>query len=168
LTAEEFEAVYERTRRALRAYLLRAGGSASLADDLVQETYTRYLGLDAEARAAPEAPLLFRLASHALYDHFRQLRRAERFLLARVRERAGGEPARDSRLDDATDLGRAFAALSPRERALLWLAHVEGQSHREVAAAMKVRPESVRVLLFRARRALAALLRHDPDPGGGS
>jgi RNA polymerase sigma-70 factor (ECF subfamily) len=45
------------------------------------------------------------------------------------------------------------------ERSLLWLAHVEGLSHAEVAAALDVKPGSVRVLLFRARRALAGRLR---------
>jgi DNA-directed RNA polymerase specialized sigma24 family protein len=38
------------------------------------------------------------------------------------------------------------------------LPHVEGMDHREIAAAAGLKEKSVRVLLFRARKALAAVL----------
>jgi hypothetical protein len=41
--------------------------------------------------------------------------------------------------------------LKPAERALLWLAYVEGFDHSEIAAA-GIRSKSIRVLLFRARQ----------------
>jgi RNA polymerase sigma-70 factor (ECF subfamily) len=40
----------------------------------------------------------------------------------------------------------------------MWLAYVEGADHREIAAALGLRERSVRVLLHRARRKLAALI----------
>jgi RNA polymerase sigma-70 factor (ECF subfamily) len=52
----------------------------------------------------------------------------------------------------------AFGQLKPRERQLLWLAYVEGSSHKEIAEAMRLRTGSVRLLLFRARRRLAGLI----------
>jgi RNA polymerase sigma-70 factor, ECF subfamily len=51
-----------------------------------------------------------------------------------------------------------MAHLKPRERALLWLAYAQGSSHREIAASLGVRAGSIKLLLFRARRRLAALL----------
>jgi RNA polymerase sigma-70 factor (ECF subfamily) len=51
-----------------------------------------------------------------------------------------------------------FQRLSPRERQLLWLAHVEGLTHRDVATTLGLSEGSVPVLLFRARRRLEALL----------
>jgi RNA polymerase sigma-70 factor (ECF subfamily) len=54
---------------------------------------------------------------------------------------------------------KVFHQLKPQERMLLWLAHVEESSHEEIALAAGVREKSVRVLLFRARRKLGALLR---------
>jgi RNA polymerase sigma-70 factor (ECF subfamily) len=63
-----------------------------------------------------------------------------------------------------TDVGRIFARLQPRERALLWLAYVEGRSHAEIAQAMGLRAISVRVMLFRARAALARRLRRAGVP----
>jgi RNA polymerase sigma-70 factor (ECF subfamily) len=53
---------------------------------------------------------------------------------------------------------RVFAELKPQERALLWLAHVEGSSHEEIADAIGVKSRSVRVMLFRARKRLAGIL----------
>ena len=52
-------------------------------------------------------------------------------------------------------------------RALLWLAHVEGSSHDEIADAIGVKAKSVRVLLFRARKRLAEILtKHGMGPEG--
>jgi len=51
-----------------------------------------------------------------------------------------------------------MARLKPRERAMLWLAYAEGASHREIAAILGLRPASLKLLLFRARRRLAVLL----------
>jgi RNA polymerase sigma-70 factor (ECF subfamily) len=42
---------------------------------------------------------------------------------------------------------------------MLWLAHAEGYSHREIAQVMGLNTASVRLLLFRARRKIAGLLR---------
>ena len=46
--------------------------------------------------------------------------------------------------------------LKPRERALLWLAYAQGSSHKEIAESLGLRTASVKLLLFRARRRLAA------------
>ena len=50
-------------------------------------------------------------------------------------------------------------ALKPRARQLLWLAYVEGMSHAEIADATGLNVLSIRLLLFRARRHAAGLLR---------
>ena len=57
------------------------------------------------------------------------------------------------------DLGRAMARLKPRERDLLWLAYAQGSSHQEIAQTLGLKTASIKLLLFRARRRLAALLR---------
>ena len=46
-----------------------------------------------------------------------------------------------------------------RDRQLLWLAYAEGYSHQEIAQITGLASASVRILLFRARRKLARLLR---------
>jgi RNA polymerase sigma-70 factor (ECF subfamily) len=57
------------------------------------------------------------------------------------------------------DVARIFADLKARERALLWLAYVQGESHAEIAAALGVGTRSVKVMLFRAKRRLRDLLK---------
>jgi len=53
----------------------------------------------------------------------------------------------------------AMARMSPRERQLLWLAHAEGYSHKEIAEVTGLVSASVRLLLFRARRKIGRFLR---------
>jgi RNA polymerase sigma-70 factor (ECF subfamily) len=53
----------------------------------------------------------------------------------------------------------ALRQMKPRERELLWLAYVEGMNHAEIAAATGLGTMSIRLLLFRARRKAAQLLR---------
>ena len=47
------------------------------------------------------------------------------------------------------DVERRWPRLSARERALVWLAYVEGYAHRDIARVLGVKDRSVRVLLFR-------------------
>ena len=56
------------------------------------------------------------------------------------------------------DMMRVFSELKPQDRALLWLAHVEGSSHAEIAETLGVKEKSVKVMVFRARKRLAELL----------
>jgi RNA polymerase sigma-70 factor (ECF subfamily) len=62
-------------------------------------------------------------------------------------------------LDLGIDMSRLFAQLPSQRQTLLWLAHVEGYSHREIASVLGLREKSVRVLLHRARKELAGLLK---------
>ena len=160
MSREEFAAFYQQTAPALRRYLARIAGNADLADDLLQEAYIRLI------HAAPEGgtqrrAYLYRTATNLAADHFRASRR-ERIGLGLWKWRqpvavAPREPA---------GVEQAFAELKVRERALLWLAYVEGATHAEIAAALGCGQRSVRVLLFRARRRMEGLLRehniHEP------
>jgi RNA polymerase sigma-70 factor (ECF subfamily) len=58
--------------------------------------------------------------------------------------------------------------LKPRERSVLWLAYAQGWTHEEIAASVGVKAASMKALLHRARRRLAALLAAPPEAGGQS
>ena len=58
----------------------------------------------------------------------------------------------------AQGLGRAMATMRPRDRQLLWLAHAESYTHREIAEITGLGAASVRLLLFRARRKITLRL----------
>jgi RNA polymerase sigma factor (sigma-70 family) len=148
---DAFRALFESTARPLRAYIRRVLGDASAADDVLQEAYIRVL-----QRPGPVTrPYLWKVATNVIRDRWRHARREREGLRRWAEEPAAGE----RRAGDEHGVQRALAQLKPRARALLWLAHVEGRSHAEIGEILGLGPASVRVLLFRARRAAARLLR---------
>jgi RNA polymerase sigma-70 factor (ECF subfamily) len=153
-----FRALYDRTARALWGYLARMTGSADAADDLLQETYYRFLRSrspyenDAHRRNA-----LFRIATNLARDCHRRDTRAR--LVAIPDEELIAAVDIAAQTERRQDLARAMSHLRPRERAMLWLAYAQGSTHRDIASMVGVKTESVRLLLFRARHKLAELLR---------
>jgi len=149
-----FRLFYEQSAPRLFRYLLRVSGDRSLAEDMLQEAYCRLLsGKLPEMNEASQQRYLFRIATNLMRDRWRK--RKETPLPENFPEPTSGPPQLDRRMD----LHRAFRRLKVRERQLLWLAYVEGSDHREIAAATGLRYGSIRLLLFRARRRLADLLR---------
>jgi RNA polymerase sigma-70 factor (ECF subfamily) len=96
---------------------------------------------------------LYRTANSIIIDDWRRRKRETAWSL-KMPFPVG--PSSPREIDD--DVKNAFAELNAQQRSLLWLAYVEGRDHREIAVAVGVKEKSVRVLLFRARRALAGLL----------
>lgn len=157
---EAFAAFYQRTARPLWAYLARVSGNGSLAEDLLQESYLRFLGAAYPWKDGEVAcrRYLFRIATNLLRDHWRRPRSTS---LEEVPETALSfvdENALD-RIDSARLLAPAFERMSPRDRQLLWLAYAEGATHNEIAEITGLGTASIRILLFRARRKLARLMR---------
>jgi RNA polymerase sigma-70 factor (ECF subfamily) len=159
LDAAAFAAFHAQTARPLWGYLRAASGSAALADDLLQESFLRLLR--AEGLPAGEEDrrrYLFRIATNLLHDHRRAARRFVDPPAGWVAPEAPAPPPAPHAAPPGCDVLGVLKQLAPRERRLLWLAHVEEASHAEIAAATGLAARSVRVLLFRARRKLAALL----------
>jgi RNA polymerase sigma-70 factor, ECF subfamily len=160
---EAFRLFYDRTARPVWAYLARMTGDARLADDLLQEAYYRFL----RARAthdddAHRRNYLFRIATNLAHD----VRRRPRIDDTALVDAAGSGDTADPRGGDMAaetarrvDLARAMSRLKPRERELLWLAYAQGSSHDEIAETLGLKTSSIKMLLFRARRRLATLLR---------
>jgi RNA polymerase sigma-70 factor (ECF subfamily) len=149
-----FEAFYRETSSRVWAYLLRLTGDGAAADDLLQKTYIRFLRADPQFQSGDHMrAYLFRTATNMTLDYFRENKRR----LDRERVSEPTAIAADHG-DLRYDMMKAFAELKPQERALLWLAHVEESDHEEISEALGVKPKSVRVLLFRARKRLAELL----------
>jgi RNA polymerase sigma-70 factor, ECF subfamily len=162
---DAFRVFYDRTARPVWAYLARITGDPRLADDLLQEAYYRFL----RARVAHDSDAhrryyLFRIATNLVRD----LRRRPRVEDTPIGDRGLADHAdpQTARVASAAaqriDLGRAMTRLKSRERELLWLAYAQGSSHEEIAAVLGLKRSSIKLLLFRARRRLAALLREGP------
>lgn len=162
---DAFRAFYDRTAPSLWAYLARISGSRQLADDLLQESYYRLLKAGGTFESdAHRRHYLFRVATNLVHD-------SRRGPLARLVGRTVPLPdvaaAESSTPERRTDVQRALGQLKPRERALLWLAYAEGSSHREIAGVLGLKAGSIKLLLFRARRKMAALLEGERLGKGG-
>ena len=154
---EAFRGFYDRTARTLRAYLARVTGDAALADDLLQETYFRFLRARGNYEGeAHRRNALFRIATNLVYDSRRRARVAPPLVV--TEQEIADRRSEAVSTERASDLRRAMSHLKPRERALLWLAYAQGSSHKEIAQSLGLRTGSVKLLLFRARRRLATLL----------
>jgi RNA polymerase sigma-70 factor (ECF subfamily) len=155
MTEAEFRVFYEQTASRLRSYLRRLCGNEPLADDLLQDVYVRFLGASFHADTeAQTMAYLYRIATNLVRDHIRKHRR-EMVMESPPEPPGAGAPGSETLMD----VRQMFARLRPREQSLLWLAHVQGLSHVEIARQTGVAERSVRVALFRARRRFADLLR---------
>jgi RNA polymerase sigma-70 factor (ECF subfamily) len=157
---EAFRGFYDRTSRPLWAYLFRLTGDRHAAEDLLQDSYYRFLRAGAPLESdAHRRHYLFRIATNLVADGARRKRTRP--------DATGPDPdllptaAADLVLDRRLDVTAAMSRLRVRERAMLWLAYTQGASHEEIARIVGVRTGSIKPLLMRARRRLASLL------GGG-
>ncbi len=161
---DAFRGFYDRTARGLWAYLARVTGNREQADDLLQETFYRFLRADASHESETHRRnSLYRIATNLAHD-------ARRRKLIRAPLISEGEDIENVSTHDqagaterSADVTRALQGLKPRERAMLWLAYAEGASHDEIAGALGMRVSSLKPMLFRARQKLAALLGRKPE-----
>lgn len=157
---EQFAAFYARSARSLWAYLARVSRDPMLADDLTQESYVRFLCANhPEDGEVAARKYLFRIATNLLRDHWRQRQASS---IEEMPEEMFKAKCCVAQSDSHAMLEPAMALMRPRDRQLLWLAYAEGYSHKEIAEVTGLGSASIRLLLFRARRKMARLLR----PGG--
>jgi RNA polymerase sigma-70 factor (ECF subfamily) len=161
MTEGQFREFYEQTARPLKGYLARLTGNVTLADDLLQEAYCRMLRANPEnLHEGQRKSYLYRVATNLARDHYRRAK-----FESPPQEGAQVERTEDP-LEWRSDVERALEEVRPQEREMLWLAYVEGASHREIAEVTGCKEASVRPMLFRARQKLAALLRARGFGGG--
>ncbi len=169
---EAFRGFYDRNARGVWAYLSRVTGDRQMADDLLQETFYRFLRAASTAQAdrfdsdAHRRNSLYRIATNLATDaRRRSFTRPAASVTGDDVERVAGQGTSGGdhgiHTQQRTDVNRAMSQLRPRDRAMLWMAYAEGASHDEIAGVIGVQPSSMKLLLFRARRRMAKLL------GGG-
>jgi RNA polymerase sigma-70 factor (ECF subfamily) len=157
---ESFRALYERTSRQIWVFLWRKTGDIQLADDLLQETYYRFLRVRSPLESeAHRKNYLYRIASNLANDAYRSRQNHTSLPTETEPGHPIENPDTDSRTQQRADLDKALAQLSHRQRDALWLAYAEGSSHLEIAERLGLKVASVKLILFRARRKLAQLLR---------
>ena len=158
LEEHEFNNLYARTARPLAAFIRRMTSDDEMARDLLQESYLRILRADLPTLDERELDAyLYKTASRLVCDRWRHSQ-VDRRWRERLPEKTGGV---DCAPGEALDMDRVLGRLRPRDRAIVWLAYVEGRSHKEIAEILSLKAASVRVLLFRARKKMAGFLRSE-------
>jgi RNA polymerase sigma-70 factor, ECF subfamily len=156
---QAFAGFYQRTAPSLWAYLVRVSRDPALSDDLMQESYLRFLTKDTKVDGeVASRRYLFGIATNLMRDHWRRPRQTPIDEIPEVHF-ASPDGKHLERMDSQARLDAAFTHMKPRERQLLWLAHAEDYSHREIAQITGLGEMSIRLLLFRARRKIAQVLK---------
>src|SRR5262249_5473364 len=122
------------------------------ADEVLQEAYIRVINHPPIEEAGRKA-YLYTTATNILRDRWRKLKREREWW-----ELSGFSEPVHQNFSLPLDMAAVLDKLSAQERAVLWLAHVEELSHREIAAILGVKEKSVRVMVFRAREKAKGLL----------
>ena len=138
----------------LRPRLMRVAyrmlGSVAEAEDIVQETFLRWLDADRDAVREPAA-FLRRIVTRLCLDHLKSARhRRETYIGPWLPEPIVVTP--EEEVDDITlPLMLALERLSPLERAVFVLHDVFGVGFEEIAATIGRKPDACRQLASRAR-----------------
>jgi RNA polymerase sigma-70 factor (TIGR02957 family) len=135
-------------------------GSAADAEDVLQETWLRWVGVDLDT-VRDQRGYLVRITTRQALDRLRTLRRRrESYVGPWLPEPLLTAPdvAEDIELADSVSMAMLLVleALSPTERAVFVLREVFDLDYDEIAAAVDKRPAAVRQIAHRARAHVAA------------
>src|SRR6476659_9230710 len=163
---------FEQYRVLLFSIAYRMTGSASDAEDLVQETYLRYQASAGQEIVSLKAYLSTIITRLAL-DHLKSARVArEQYIGAWLPEpiltsEDGGFPLADLEQQESLSLAflRLLEVLSPPERAVFLLHEVFDYPFSEIAGMLEKSPANCRQIFHRARQALQdKRARFEPQP----
>jgi RNA polymerase sigma factor (sigma-70 family) len=144
----DWVALYRSTGlRLWRAIYAYSGGQRDVADDAVAEAFARAMQYDADIRR-PES-WLYRTAFRVAAAELRRVSTSEDAVVTRDHEEIDAGVA---------DLTAALRALSPNQRAAIWLFYFADLPTREVARVMGTSVAAVKVHLHRGRQRLRGLL----------
>jgi RNA polymerase sigma-70 factor, ECF subfamily len=148
-----FEAFFEAQHARLFGTLCLVTGDAREAEDVMQEAFLKlWERWDRVSRLGDPAGYLYRTAFNVFRSGRRRLQRAGR--------RLAGVPPEDpfAAVDAHETVVAALRRLTPRQRAAVVLTELVGLSSTEAAAALRVRPVTVRVLASQGRAAMRETL----------
>lgn len=123
------------------------------ADDLASTAFVAVLAL-LRRGAGPTCHFRAYLVAAVRNTHLNSTRTSRREDLVEHWDALCVQPDDLDRRLDHQQVARAFTALQPRWRHVLWLCVVEGRTHSEIAELMGITPNAVAALAFRARAGL--------------
>ena len=156
---DAFELVYRAHASAIHGLCRRMCGDDVEARELVQDVFVRaWEKLRSFRGQSSLGTWLYRLAVNVVLEKWRSAKReALRMIDDPDGAQLGVESSMD--LDTAMDVADATAKLPAGARVVFVLHDIEGYSHDEIATMTGIAAGTSRAQLFRARRALARMLR---------
>jgi RNA polymerase sigma-70 factor (ECF subfamily) len=155
----EFEEVVDRCQRMLYTYARRLVGDPRTAEDVLQEAYLRLWRHWAEIDQRRVSGWLIRVTRNLCYDALRERRSSARWLVAGAAgavdsapEPAPGPVEQLEAADFRRQLRAAMDELDDPLRSVLVLREIVGLKYREIAEALELPLNSVRVYVHRGRR----------------
>ena len=167
---DAFATVVRLYDRRLRGIAYRVLGDRDRMDDALQEAYVRAFralpGFRGDARVGT---WLFRITYNACLDELARARKTTHLSLDELVEQASDPSELEDALYARSEVATALAALSPDERAVVFLVDVEGFDYTAAGRVLGVPVGTVASRLNRARSALRSALRpeiegFDPEP----
>lgn len=152
---EKFGSFYKDHKKTLFTYLMRMTGDYYLANDIMQESFTRYL--ENYSEKLPNAAVLFAIARNALFDHSRV--RGRNVQLEDDPIDGSGNPEYGLMVkQEYQHVIAAMQRLKLDERDILALAISDGISYRDIATIVGISLENVKVKVHRIRLKLKKIL----------
>jgi len=149
--ASELERLYRDEGARIWRALVAQTGDREIAADAVAEAFAQALRRGEQVRAP--GPWLWRAAFRIAMGELKD----------RDRRRTLVVPQSIEMNEPPTDLMRALAQLSPKQRAATLLRYYAGYSTREIAGILGASPATIRVHLSQGRRRLRVLLEDTDD-----
>ncbi len=153
---KNFKKFYRKNKDRLFGYLLRRTGDYSLAADIMQESFTKYLERYRDRELS--VSLLFTIGRNLLYDNARKQRGNTLFEEDRHESSVDQEHTVLVR-EESRRVLVALRKLNKDDADILGLAVTSGLSYREIAGITGVSESNVKVKIHRSRLKLKKILR---------
>jgi RNA polymerase sigma-70 factor (ECF subfamily) len=160
-----FLPLYEKTAPGLLRFLLwKTHGDRALSEDILQESYVRFLinldKLESDKELAVQAYLL-QIVKNCHIDKAARTPQASRPHVSMDALMEMSDPAETSRQERAVELRElaiAMESLNEKDSEIIWLRDGLGLSHREVANQVGITEQASRQAYLRAKRTLLSVL----------
>jgi len=146
----DFHSVYNKYFDDVYRFSFWLSGSASEAEDITSETFTRAWVVSGELRASSLKAYLFTIARNLFLKQHRKNRRLQSIEDTLVDSQPGPHEIIESRLELETTL-RALQQLPDVDRTVLVLRSQSGLSYEEIAQLTELSISAVKVKIHRAR-----------------
>jgi len=160
-------AIYDLYSGGLYAYAFKQIGKSQVAEDLVAETFSRFLKA-LERGGGPTKHLrayLYRITHNLITDTYRREPPAPLELDEEIIPEEGTDPGSIvSEIEDADRVRNALRLLTPEQRQVIVLKFLEGWSGPEIARAMDKSLGSIKALQHRGLAALQRILLDNDSP----